>query len=369
MTKQTLGYVRLEWVCPKCGAKNPGPQKICSSCGSPQPDNVQFQQAEQAELITNEAEIAQAKAGADVHCYYCGTRNPATAKTCSQCGADLTQASARQSGQVMGALHTGPAKKVNCPACGTPNEANAAKCVSCGASLAQPKPAQPQPMPAPTKTAFGPALWIGGAILLLLVGVCIFFFVLTTRTSDITGKVQAVEWTRTIPIEALVPVTGRAWRDQIPVGAVVGGCAQEQRGTERRSTGQTRQVCGTPYVEDTGTGHGAVKQDCEDEPIYEEVAVYDAMCQYTAMVWQQVDQAILSGTDLNARWPETRLSGGQRQGNPTETYQIVFATEEKTYTYDTSNADEFAQFQPGSRWILKVNSFGAVTKVEPLSGQ
>jgi hypothetical protein len=224
-------------------------------------------------------------------------------------------------------------------------------------------------MPASTKTAFGPALWIGGAILLLLVGVCIFFFVLTTRTSDITGKVQAVEWTRTIPIEALAPVNGRAWRDQIPVGAVVGGCAQEQRGTERRSTGQTRQVCGTPYVEDTGTGHGAVKQDCEDEPIYEEVPVYDAMCQYTAMIWQQVDQATLSGTDLNARWPEPRLSGGQRQGNPTETYQIVFATEEKTYTYDTSNADEFAQFQPGTRWILKVNSFGAVTKVEPLSGQ
>lgn len=366
MTKQTLGYVRLEWVCPNCGAKNPGPQKTCTSCGSPQPDNVQFQQAEQTELITDEAEIAQAKAGADVHCYYCGTRNPATAKTCSQCGADLTQATARQSGQMIGALHTGPAKKVNCPACGTPNEASAAKCMSCGASLVQPKPAQPQPT-APAKSVFGPAALIGGLILLVLVGVCIFFFVMVTRTSDITGKVQTVEWTRTIPIEALVPVTGRAWRDQIPVGAVVGGCAQEQRGTQRQSTGQTRQVCGTPYVEDTGTGHGEVKQDCEEEPIYKEVPVFDAMCQYTATVWQQVDQTSLTGADLNPRWPEPRLGSGQRQGAPSESYQIVFVTEKETYTYTPSNANEFTKFQPGSRWTLKVNSFGAITEVEPLA--
>jgi hypothetical protein len=269
----------------------------------------------------------------------------------------------------LGAQQTGPVEKINCPACATPNEANAAKCVSCGASLAQPKPVQPQPTAAPTPLKIGPVAIVGGVILLLIVGACIAFFALATRTSDVTGQVQALEWSRTIPIEALVPISGRAWRDQIPVGALVGSCAEQQRGIENRSTGLTRQVCATPYVVDTGTGFGEVKQDCVNEPIYEEVPVYDSMCSYTATVWQQVDQVSLSGTDANPRWPQPRLGGGQRQGLPSESYQVVFRTEAKSYTYSTSNADEFSRYQPGSRWVLKVNSFDAITGVEPLHGQ
>ncbi len=39
-----------------------------------------------------------ASAGADIHCGFCGTRNPATATICSQCGADLKEGKARQAG-------------------------------------------------------------------------------------------------------------------------------------------------------------------------------------------------------------------------------------------------------------------------------
>jgi DNA-directed RNA polymerase subunit RPC12/RpoP len=42
-------------------------------------------------LITDEAAKAKAAAGADIHCPYCGTRNPAGTKTCSHCGGDLTE--------------------------------------------------------------------------------------------------------------------------------------------------------------------------------------------------------------------------------------------------------------------------------------
>jgi ribosomal protein L40E len=88
MSQEVLGYVKMEWVCPKCNSRNPGPQKTCIGCGAPQPPDVQFQQAEQQQLITDQAEIAQAQAGPDIHCPFCGTRNPAGAKTCSQCGGD-----------------------------------------------------------------------------------------------------------------------------------------------------------------------------------------------------------------------------------------------------------------------------------------
>lgn len=370
MTQKTVGYVKLEWTCPNCGTKNPGPQKTCTSCGNPQPDHIAFQQPAQTELITDEATIAQAKAGPDVHCYYCGTRNPATAKTCSQCGADLTQATARTAGQVLGAHHTGPVEPITCPSCGASNEPNAAKCVQCGASLAQPKP---KPVPAATVPAKpgGPGLpLILIVALVVLIGACIFFFVFTTRTTDISGTVDSVDWSRTIFIEQLVPVSGQAWRDQIPAGAVVGNCQEKQRGTERRPSGKTREVCGTPYTKDTGTGVGEVVQDCEDEPIYEDVPVYDHMCSYTAVVWQKVDQVSLTGQDINPRWPEASIFGqNRREGGREEEYKIIFDADGKTYTYTTTDAGEFQKFQLGSRWVLKVNSFDAVTSVEPVEGQ
>jgi ribosomal protein L40E len=368
MTQKTVGYVKLEWTCPNCQTRNPGPQKTCTNCGTAQPDNVQFEQAAQAEMVKDEAEIAKAKAGADIICYYCGTPNPAGSKTCSQCGADLTQGAARASGQVLGALRTGPAEPMICPNCGHSNAPNAPQCAQCGASLTQPKPAAPaKPTPSPpAKSGFGP-MAIGLAVLGgLLVVCCIGFFVLSGRTSDAAATVDSVNWRRAIAIQQLMPVSGEAWQNQVPAGAVVSGCVERQRGTEQRFTGQTREVCGTPYVKDTGSGYGQAVQDCETEQVYEEVPVYDNYCQYTATVWQTVNQAVLTGNDFNPRWPNAPLtSSKQREGDREETYQVIFRVDGQTYTYTPGDVNEFKQFEPGSRWVLKINTFDSITGVEP----
>lgn len=368
MTRKTLGYVKLIWNCPNCGSRNPGPQKTCSNCGTPQPDNVKFEQLPQSELVTDVAEIAQAKAGPDVHCYYCGSRNAATAKVCSQCGADLTQATARESGQILGTPQSGPATPIECPACGTPNDPKAAKCIQCGAALTEPQPVAPLPVAAPApaqKGQFPLFAVIIGVAMLALVGGCIFFLVLSTRTTDLTGQVASVSWTRRVLVQELVPISGQDWRDQLPPGALVGSCSERQRGTERQDTGQTREVCGTPYTVDTGSGFGEVKQDCENEPIYEEVPVYADYCSFTATVWQTAPGPSLTGTDLNAAWPQTNLlRSNQREVGREESYEIVFRANDKTYTYTTTDFNEFQRFQIGSSWTLKVNAFDAVTSVE-----
>jgi ribosomal protein L40E len=373
MTRKTLGYVKLIWNCPNCGSRNPGPQKICSNCGSPQPDNVKFEQLPQAELITDQAEIAQATAGADVHCYYCGTRNSATAKVCSQCGADLTQAAARESGLVLDAPQPGPAQPLICPSCGTPNDLNASKCVQCGAVLTQPQPVSPQfaaPMPA-RKASFPPLVLIGGAVLLLgVIGACIFFLVLSGRTTDITGQVESVSWERRILVQQLVPVSGQDWQDELPPGAVVGSCSERQRGSESRFTGETREVCGTPYSVETGTGFGEVTQDCETEQIYEEVPVYGDYCSYTATVWQTVPGPALTGNSLNAQWPQTSLlNSNQREAGREERYTVVFRAGDKNYTYTPRDFNEFQKLQIGSQWTLNVNTFGTITSIEPGQGE
>ena len=126
MTKKSLGYVELEWTCPNCGAKNLGMAKLCRGCGAAQPAHIEFEQAAEEKLIEDEAKLAQAAAGPDVHCAYCGARNPAGSATCQRCGGDLTGAGARGTGQVLGAHRAGPAAPVRCPACGNENPARRA---------------------------------------------------------------------------------------------------------------------------------------------------------------------------------------------------------------------------------------------------
>ena len=52
--KESKGFVQLEWVCPNCDGRNPGPLKTCQNCGAPQPDNVQFHRAADEKIVTDE---------------------------------------------------------------------------------------------------------------------------------------------------------------------------------------------------------------------------------------------------------------------------------------------------------------------------
>ncbi|MGC8880224.1 MAG: hypothetical protein ACP5R2_13460 [Anaerolineae bacterium] len=88
-------------------------------------------------------------------------------------------------------------------------------------------------------------------------------------------------------------------------------------------------------------------------------------CEYTVMEWQPVRTEMLRGDDLAPRWPETQTVGGERLGERTEQYEIIFATNGSTYTYHTRDPDLFSRCTIGSRWILQVNQLGSVTAIEP----
>lgn len=375
MARESLGYVHLQWTCPNCQTKNLGQDRFCASCGTPQPDNVQFEQMAGAELITDKAELEQAKAGPDIHCAYCGSRNRGDANHCTQCGADLTEGEKRQAGQTLGAYSDKPAEKITCPACETPNQANASKCVNCGASLVQTPPPKPQPQAQPQalgtrskgrsrpQTAgVGQAGLFGsiglGLIGLLICGGLIFFFILAGRTEDVSGTVSNIGWTREVAIEGLVPVSYSGWRDDIPAGAAVGSCSERIHHTQDQPAPNAQKICGTPYVVDEGSGFGQVVQDCQYQ-------VYALYCDYTVEEWREVDTLRVTGGDLNPRWPAvTNLAGDERPGEQREVYEIVFDTEQGRYTYTTRDPNEFAQFQTGSRWTLQVNTFNTIVDVE-----
>lgn len=361
MAKKTLGYVRLEWTCPNCGTRNPGPQKTCVNCGYPQPEDIEFEQAAQEELIQDEAEIARAQAGPDIHCYYCGTRNPARAKTCSQCGADLSEGTARRRGRVVGAHRTAPAEPIVCPACGAENDPSADTCVNCGAGLAQARPT-PEVKPAspersPAKTGFSKKAGVV-ALIVAVVAICGGLLFSFNQSDEMTGRVESVSWQRDIRIEALVPVTHEDWRSEIPGGAEIGRCTQKLHHTQDQPAPNAKEICGTPYTVDTGSGHGEVVQDCQYE-------VYAPWCEYSVDEWREADIITLAGNDFNPQWPQFRFASNQREGERAETYRCIFNTEEGKKTYSTGSFERYQQCEIGSRWILEVNTFNMVRSIKP----
>ncbi len=285
MAKKTLGYVELIWTCPRCSTRNPGPNKFCTACGAPQPENVTFEQAPDAKLITDADKIARAKAGPDIHCPYCNARNPAGSKFCGACGGDQSGAKARARGGVVGAFSPGAAASapIICPSCGTSNPAGASTCKQCGTVLTGAKPAA-KPVPAATLSPEARrklnGVIAGVALVVVLITAGIAF--LASRTRDVAASVAHVEWTRSIEIEALGPVQREAWWDEIPSGAQQGSCSLKYRYTQDQPADNSREVCGTPYTVDTGTGVGEVVQEC----VYE---VSEDWCSYTVMDWQTVE--------------------------------------------------------------------------------
>jgi hypothetical protein len=360
MARKRIGYVHLQWTCPRCETINLGPNKFCNACGAPQPDDVEFEQRPEEVLIEDEAEIARAKVGPDIHCPYCDSRNTGDAKFCGACGGDLVEAEAREAGRVVGAFRDEPAEGITCPACNSPNLATAQRCTNCGASLVVERPEPAPSEPRPRAKVRQPARISGIAIIAIILCVVIGIFLISTltRTEEIVGQVRSVNWSRTIPILGLGLVEYDGWYDEIPNDAEIQGCRQQYRYTDTQPSANSVEVCGTPYTVDTGSGYGEVVQDC----FYE---VYEDYCTFTQVEYIPVDSVTVTGSDLNPYWPQLTIAEGQIQGDGEETYSVVFDTDEGSYTLTTTDLNQFRRFQPNSRWVLNISAFNDVVSVEP----
>jgi DNA-directed RNA polymerase subunit RPC12/RpoP len=364
LAKKTVGYVEMEWTCPNCGSKNPGMNKNCGTCGAPQPANVEFELGEKREIITDAQKVQAAAKGADIHCPYCGTRNPADAATCAQCGGDLKEGTKRASGRVLNAVPVQPGLEIKCPNCGTLNSPGNDKCSACGTLLTARAavPAAQTATQAPGAASGNAKLgffrpWMALPIIAVLLACCVTLGFLFFRTKSAMGVVQNVQWERVISIEALREVTREAWRDQVPNDGQIISCTQEYRTRQDNPAPNSKEVCSTAYV-DKGNGVAEVVETCYYE-------VYDDYCKYTAPEWQQVDSATAQGADLQPYWPQVNLSNGEREGERKEAYTAYFETSDGVKEFTTDDAALFVQLQPGTQWTLTVNTFGQVVEVSP----
>lgn len=351
-TRRTLGYIQNEWTCPNCNTRNKGGAKTCENCGAPQPENVQFELPAEQKFVTDDASIQAAKAGADIHCSFCGTRNPATAKTCSQCGADLTEGKAREAGRLMQAPPPAPSV-IKCDNCGTENPAGNAVCAKCGSPL--PKIAAPALAPQaaagalpgkltpPRKTNW---LLIGGILGALALCCVVIGALFVFPSKSVQATVVDVHWQTTVPLQEIRAVDYNNEPGSPPSGAYDVSCRDE-----------SRDVCEQKTI-DKGNGYSEVVEECHTET--------QQYCSYTVDEWTTIQTYTLDGNDLHPIYDSPSVSGDQRLGQGSEDLTVTFATEngeQETYSPDT--VSEFQQFTPGSTWTLKMNAVGSVVGIEP----
>jgi ribosomal protein L40E len=351
MAQRSKGFVELEWTCPNCNTRNKGSVKTCVNCGAPQPENVQFEAPAEKKFVSDEVASELKGRGADIHCGFCGTRNPSTAKTCSQCGADLSEGKARQAGREID-LSTDKLENVTCTNCGAENPGTNVNCKQCGAAL--PRPAKPAPaIPASGAVTNAGAKgtkkkpnWlllggIGGALLICCIA-AIFLFVVPS--SSVKATVTDVYWQTSVPVQEIHAVDYNNERGDPPSDAYNVSCQTE-----------TRQVCEEKTV-DRGNGYAEVVEDCHDES--------EKYCDYTVDEWTTIQTYTLDGHDLNPYYEQPNISNDQRLGDQSADYTVYFDTEKGEKTYDPGNASEFQRFQVGSTWTLKLNALGGVVSVE-----
>jgi hypothetical protein len=351
MRRESRGFIELEWVCPNCDSRNKGSKKTCENCGAPQPENVKFRRTTEEKVVTDANAVAAAKAGADIHCGFCGTRNPATATVCSQCGGDLAEGRKRQAGQLLGAAPT-PPKAVTCTNCGFENPGTERVCKQCGAPLQRPITAEQKPAPVQMSASTGVKAqpkkinwWLFGGIGGFLAICCIALlalFLIPSKT--VQGTVTDVYWRTSVPVQEVQAVNYSNERGSPPSDAYNVSCHTE-----------SREVCEDKTV-DQGNGYAEVVRECHNEDTQ--------YCSYTVDEWKTIQAYDLSGNDLYPQYDQPTIFNGQRLGSTSEDFTVTFSTTDGTETYSPGSETEFQQFQIGSTWTIQLNALGSVVGVE-----
>lgn len=351
--KESKGFVQLEWTCPNCNGRNPGSIKTCESCGAPQPEDVKFERAANEKLVTDEKLVQAAKSGADIHCGFCGTRNPAASTNCSQCGADLKEGKARQAGQVLQAAPAAP-KVVHCANCNAENPGTATICTQCGAPMPKanaPTPAAPaKAQPTSSKPVSGQLKkktnWflIGGIAAFFMICCVAVFLMFVLPSKSVEGTVTDVSWQTNVPVQEVQAVNHSNERGNPPSDAYNVSCYDD-----------SQEICEEKTI-DRGNGFAEVVQECHTET--------QQYCSYTVDEWTTIQTYTLDGNDLNPVYDNPSLFGEQRVGATSETLTVYFSTPNGQETYTPSSISEFQQFQINSVWTLKLNALGGVLSVE-----
>lgn len=344
------------WDCPSCQTQGLlGRDRECNQCGAPRPEGVRFYLPKDAQPVKNPAQIAVAKAGADWICEYCGSSNRTTQSQCVECGAPQSQ--------VTQAVRDYRLNEVPRSGERTPSQP---------VSISLPPVSRLQSPPPRRK------LGAIGICLAIAIGIGVFLF----QPISLDATVSGLSWERTVKIERLTTVTESDW--SVPTGGRILSQEEEIRRyeqvidryetrtrdvSEQVQVGTESYVCGT---RDLGNGffedktctraiyETRTRTETYEEPIYRDEPVYDTKYTYEIDKWLPDREAVATGEEKSAYWPEFTLETDEREAQRTEKYQVRFLDEKgKTYTLKMEE-ETWNGFAVGESRELKVNRLGRV---------
>lgn len=313
------------WDCSTCGNKAIlGPKTQCPNCGASRPEDVRFYLPDDAEVVTIEEQLKEAKAGVDWVCGHCSSHNKALQLSCNSCGNPRDELSEDVDlGEKTYELHEVP------------------------------KDALIPYDPPPRKRKANPATkWL--IALIFLVGIFIFF---SQLPKDINVTVSGFKWERTVQMAHYEPVQREEWdlpRDAYDVSSyrAIHHYDQVFRGYETRyrnvrvQVGEERYVCGK---RDKGNGYFEEvyctrpiyekRRESYEEAVYDKVPVYREKYRFTVMEWVEKRSYLLrsQGVDHHPFWPSQTYPdpANWREGEKNAIY-IAIVTDPKGITHEES---------------------------------
>jgi len=340
------------WDCPSCSATGQlGRHVYCTACGAPRPQEVRFYLPEDAEAVSDAAQLAQAGAGPDWVCEHCGGSARATDRECPGCGAPRGESAARE-------VHDYALAEV--PRSGGDGG--------------------DRPPPPPSMAASRPPREskLGRNVLVALILAVFAWFGFANRTRHMDAQVAAKHWERTVQVEAYRSVREEGW--SLPEGArrirsyrairdyrqVLDHYETKSRQvSERVQTGTRTYTCGQI---DRGNGYFEDRTCTEPEyetryhsesyqdPVYRREPIYDTKYEYRIKRWVPDtllrDQA--DGDGRRPEWPRVAADDTTREGEKKSRYQVTFsAPKGKSYVSDVP-LEQFNRVHVGQRVPLLV---------------
>lgn len=406
-------HVEMRWRCSACQGEVLGRFKACQHCGKakegePFYDGPGTVSPTVRDAVTDPALVAQATAGPDWGCRYCGSHQRRGDGACANCGAQQQEAArpafylAPKVGHQQLPPEVGhqelPPKVGQGQFAQYADGANAA-----GARAAQMPPWVAAPVPAPAAPAHRwlEVLRANRALAILALFATLFalsmYFLLRTRV--VTATVIDRTWKHTVSVERYMVLDGQGFDEQKPSRAFdVRGLGQRHHHDDRVQDGYTResytedvacgQTCTTTPVSCTVNDNGfktcsGGDQTCStkycsetryrDVPKYKDVPVYEEYYAWKVWDWALHRTLVEWGTDEEPFWPSAEkvainrgLSAGEKERTKEEAgYHVVFLDrDDERHEYVPKDLAEFKSLKKGAERKVRVGILRDAT-IEP----
>lgn len=353
-------YVEGYWICPKCETRCRGAQQECHNCGAVRDENVKFFLDDDSPVISDEDELAKAKAGPDWICGFCGNTSPSDSPKCTGCGS-------YRDGSKRRAVKDVPKE----PAKARPSE-----------------PAKPMPM----------GCKAGCSIFLVLM---LILLALSCQQKSGQLEILSASWQRGIEREQYQTVKESAWQSELPTTAREISRSREIRKyneipdgfEEVDETYTEKEKVGEKRVEDgvKDLGNGRFQKKYKVVPEYREVKktrrvkkqkfrkepVYENKIHYEIDKWMPIEKVTASGIDNDPAWPDSKAVknatprvGDIREGQRKEEFKVkaVRVSDKKEYEFNKLSGkpltyEQFMKLRKGTTWEAVFSGLGGLNEI------